>query len=130
MSQVYAKRAGMMRGYPVAAATVIAACSPVFLTAGIAVGYDDADETSQFAGIAVRPADNSDGAVGAAVVELDHQEIALMNAGDIGNDSVGSDAFFTDAVTVSIDSATDTLPKAGTITQLEGDLVWIKPAIV
>ncbi|MGU3163589.1 hypothetical protein [Vibrio cholerae] len=62
-------------------------------------------------------------------IEVEHQEIAFLNSGDVVNSSVGSTAYFTDATSVSIDSDTDSRPIAGTITQLDGDLVWISPAV-
>lgn len=72
------------------------------------------------------------GADGELWVEVEHQEFALVNSGDVVNASVGSTAYFASATSVSIDSSTDSRPVAGIITQLEGDLCglvlpWRKP---
>ncbi|MCE7638382.1 hypothetical protein LZT07_13740 [Vibrio fluvialis] len=128
MSSVFARRSGIKRGYPMKASTKIGAVVAVFLSNGLAVPFAAADGTSQFAGVSTFERDNQ-GADGEMAIEVEHQEIAFLNSGDVVNSSVGSTAYFTDATTVSIDSDTDSRPIAGTITQLDGDLVWISPAV-
>ncbi|EPZ5427302.1 hypothetical protein ABMX73_01920 [Vibrio vulnificus] len=128
MSSVYARRAGIKRAYPMKASVKIGAVNPVFLLAGLAVPFASADGTAKFAGIATFEKDNV-GANGELWVEVEHQEFALVNSGDVVNASVGSTAYFASATSVSIDSSTNARPIAGTITQLEGDLVWISPAV-
>ncbi len=131
MSSVLARRAGIKRAYPVAASTKIGACVAVLLAAsGYAVPYASADGTSKFCGVSTFEKDNSAGTAGAMTVEVEHQEIAFLNAGDITVAHVGTTVYFTDGYTVSIDSDTDARPIAGTVTQIEDDLVWVSPAVV
>jgi hypothetical protein len=130
MSAVYARRSGAKRGYPLAAAAVVLACTPVFLTAGFAVPFATADGTSKFAGIATFDADNTAGADGEMKVEVEHQEFSLSNSGDIDESHVSETVYFTDDATVSSDSSTNSRPIAGVVTELDGDLVWVKPAVV
>lgn len=129
MSTVYARRSGAKRAYPLAAAAVLVACTPVFLSAGLAVPFASADGSSKFAGIATFNADNSAGVAGEIKVEVEHQEFALLNAGDITQAHIGETVFFSTANTVSIDSATTSRPIAGVVTEIDDDLVWVKPAV-
>lgn len=128
MSSVLARRAGIKRGYPMKAGTKIRAVVAVFLASGLAVPFADATGTSKFVGVSTFERDNV-GADGELIIEVEHQEFALLNSGDITFDHVGSEAYFTDEYNVSIDSDTNARPIAGTITQLEGELVWISPAV-
>ncbi len=132
MSSVLARRSGTKRAYPVKAAATIAACVPVFLTAGIASDFDGADGTSKFAGVSTFAVDNSAGAVGAVKVEVEGGSdlIAFANAGDVVAASVGVTAYFTDAYTVSIDSDTDSRPIAGWISEVSDGLVWVRSSII
>lgn len=130
MSSVYARRNGSKGAYPVAAAVVILAASPVFLQSGLAVPFGDADGDAKFAGISTFTADNQNGANGACFVEVEKQQIALLNAGDITPAHVGSTAYFTDARSISVDSSTNTRPIAGVVSELDDDLVWVQPAVV
>lgn len=128
MSSVFARRAGIKRAYPMKASTKIGAVVAVFLASGLAVPFAGATGTSKFVGVSTFERDNV-GADGELWTEVERQEFALLNAGDIVNASVGSTAYFTDAVTVSLDSDTNARPIAGTITQVDGELVWISPAV-
>lgn len=130
MSSVFARRAGIKRAYPVAAATVIGAVAAVFVTsAGYAVPFASAAGTSKFCGVSTFAQDNTTGAAGDLKVEVDHQETAFVNAGDVTVASVGSTVYFTDGYTVSIDSDTSARPIAGTVTEIDGDVVWVSPAV-
>ncbi|MGL0943360.1 hypothetical protein ACSTDY_13790 [Vibrio vulnificus] len=129
MSSVFARRAGIKRAYPMQANTKIGAVFAVFLESGLAVPFTAATGAAKFVGVSTFERDNVGGAAGELWTEVEHQEFALLNAGDIVNASVGSTAYFTDAVTVSLDSDTNNRPIAGTITQVDGELVWISPAV-
>ncbi len=129
MSAVLARRAGIKRAYPVKGSVHISACVAVLLTAGLATAYADADGTSQFVGVSTFEKDNREGVDGALTVEVEHQEIAFANSGDINFGDVGSTVYFTDAATVSVDSNVNARPIAGTVTEIDGSLVWISPAI-
>ncbi len=130
MSSVLARRIGVKRAYPVAATTKIASVIAVFLAStGYAVPFTSADGTSKFVGVSTFEQDNTAGAAGALTVEVDHQETAFVNAGDVTVASVGATVYFTDGYTVSIDSDTSARPIAGTVTQIEDDLVWVSPAV-
>ncbi|EJG1710627.1 hypothetical protein CDB79_RS18775 [Vibrio parahaemolyticus] len=130
MSSVFARRSGLKGAYPLAAAAVVVACSPVFLTAGLAVPFASADGTSKFAGIATFNADNSAGADGELKVEVEKQQIALLNSGDIDDSHVGTTVYFSTENSVSIDAATASRPTAGVVSEVDGDLVWVQPAVV
>lgn len=130
MSAVYTRRSGAKRSYPLAAAAVLLACNPVFLTAGFAVPFAAADGTSKFVGITTFDADNTTGANGEIKVEVQHQECSLLNSGDIDETHVGETVYFTDDATVSSDSSTHSRPIAGVVTELDDNLVWVKPAVV
>jgi hypothetical protein len=129
MSSVLAKRSGRSRSYPLAAAAVIAACSIVFIEDGLAIPYADASGSSKMVGLAPYEADNSSGADKAISVEVEHDELLLLNAGDVDETHLGSTVYFSAVNTVSISSATNTRPIAGTVTQLEDGLVWVKPEV-
>ncbi|HIF5850973.1 TPA: hypothetical protein ACX3E9_000245 [Vibrio parahaemolyticus] len=130
MSSVFARRSGLKGAYPLAAAAVVAACSPVFLTAGLAVPFASADGTSKFAGIATFNADNSTGADGELKVEVEKQQIALLNSGDIDDSHVGTTVYFSAENSVSIDDSAASRPTAGVVSEVDGDLVWVQPAVV
>ncbi|SHO58793.1 hypothetical protein [Vibrio quintilis] len=126
MSSVYARRSGTKRGYPVKASTTIQASEPVFLLAGFAVPLAGADDSAKFCGVSTFVVESS-GVDGEMTVEVEHQQFALKNGGDIAPADVGEMAYFSDIYTVTKDSTAH--PAAGTIAQLEGDWVWIIPAV-
>ncbi|ELY1986523.1 hypothetical protein SL034_001545 [Vibrio harveyi] len=128
MSSVYARRAGIKRAYPIKASTKIAAVTPVFLLAGLAVPFSAATGTGKFVGISTFEKDNT-GADGDLHIEIERQEFAFTNKGDVTNAKIGEKVYFVDAVQVSVDSSTNSRPLAGTVTQLEGNLVWVLPAV-
>ncbi|MCG9624635.1 hypothetical protein L1D34_07250 [Vibrio mediterranei] len=131
MSAVLARRTGRKRGYPMKAAVVIAACTLVCLdTSGLAIPAATAGGTDKLAGLAPMQADNSTGANKAVTVEVEHDELLLLNAGDITDADVGSKAYLSAINTVSLSHNTNTRPVAGTIIQLEDGKVWVKPEIV
>ncbi len=129
MTAVFARRSGVKRGYPVAAAAVLLACAPVFLTAGFAVPFASAVGTSKFAGVATFNVDNKAGANGEGKVEVEHQEFALINTADITETHIGSTVYFDTETSVSIDSSSSSRPIAGVVTEIDSDMVWIMPAV-
>lgn len=129
MTAVFARRSGAKRGYPVAAAAVLLAFAPVFLTAGFAVPFASADGTSKFAGVATFNVDNKAGANGESKVEVEHQEFALINTGDITDAHIGSTVYFDTETSASIDSSSSSRPIAGVVTEIDSDMVWVAPAV-
>ncbi|CCN69782.1 conserved exported hypothetical protein [Vibrio nigripulchritudo SFn118] len=129
MSTVYARRSGDKRAYPVAAAVILVASAPVFLSAGLAVPFAAADGNSKFAGIATFDTDNSRGLAGERKAEVEHQEFALLNNGDILYTHIGATVYFTSDTAVSVSSATNSRPIAGVVTELDDDIVWVQPAV-
>lgn len=129
MSSALARRAGIKRAYPIKAETTIGACVAVFLAAGLAVPFARATGADMFVGVSTFCKTNA-GLDGESKVEVECQEFALVNAGDIGFADVGSTAYFSAALYVSLDSSGDTRPIAGIITEIDDNLVWIRPAAV
>ncbi|MGF1775896.1 hypothetical protein [Vibrio nomapromontoriensis] len=131
MSSVLARRTGRKRGYPMKAAVVISACTLVCLdSAGLAISASAAGGTDKLVGLAPMQADNTDGIDKALTIEVEHDELLLLNAGDVSDADVGSKAYLSASNTVSISHATNTRPIAGTITQMDGGKVWVKPEVV
>ncbi len=128
MSSVYAKRAGIKRAYPVKSGKKIGAVVAVFLQDGLAIAHGDATATAKFCGVSTFSVSNK-GIDGAERVEVDHLETAFSNSGDITNAEIGSNAYFASAVSLSKDSSTNSRPVAGVITEIDGNLVWVKPAV-
>ena len=128
MSSVYARRAGIKRAYPVKATTKIASVSPVFLLAGLAVPFASATGAGKFVGMSTFER-NNEGADSDMTVEVETQEFALANKGDVVTASIGVKVYFSDVATVTLDSNTNAHPLAGVVTQLEGNLVWVRPAL-
>lgn len=131
MSNVLANRQGRLRGYPVKAAIVIASSSLVLFDAtGYAIPQASAPGTAKLLGVSTHQADNTDGAAGAIKVEVNHDEVFLLNSGDVTKTHVGTKVYLSDTNKVSIDSNTNAHPAAGTVTQVDDDGVWVKPEIV
>lgn len=121
------KRAGQTRAYPVKADTYFNGNVVVFLDAtGHAVPFANALAADKAVGVSYIGVDNVSGVDGEEKVETTVGEHKLTNAGDITITDVGSDAYFSAVETVSISSATSTRPKAGKITQVDDDGVWIE----
>jgi len=118
-----AKRLGYKHAHPVAAATTISSGQPCLLASGYLTTVLAAGVC---VGLATLGVDNSTGAAGALQAEVEVGEFKFTNAGDVVLASVGSTAYFSDANTVSLDSATDTRATAGTITQVDDDGVWVR----
>ncbi|EWH09857.1 hypothetical protein DS2_10427 [Catenovulum agarivorans DS-2] len=119
-----AKRLSGKRAYPVKAGAVLTGNRPVLLAAGLAIAVTD-NNSALSAGVATMLADNANGADSAIMVEVDTGEHKFVSA-DITIDDVGSDAYFVDDLNVSIDSDTDGRAKAGKITQVDSDGVWVE----
>lgn len=120
------KRAGTTRAYPIKADTYFMGNVVVFIDGrGYAVPFENADVIDTAAGVSYIGADNRGGADGELKVETTIGEHKLGNGGDIVESHVGSDAYLSAAETVSISSASNTRPKAGKITQVDDDGVWI-----
>lgn len=123
-----AKRTGVKRAYPVAAATVIAPGLAYALVAGYLTALAPAATAAKVAGVATLPADNEHGAAGAVRAEVEVGEHKFKNGGDITVASVGVTAYMADAHSVVLDAGTaPTLkPVAGTIVQVDDDGVWVR----
>ncbi|MGF1688708.1 hypothetical protein L4C36_18820 [Photobacterium japonica] len=120
-----AKRSGTRRDYPVKGGQYIGGNVVVMLAAGLAVGLASAAPGDSCAGVSSLGIDNRHGVDGESRIGVEVGEHKFQNSGDIINASVGSDAFFADEHSVSLDSATNTRPKAGVITQVDDDGVWV-----
>lgn len=118
-----AKRIGGKRAYPVKAGAVLTGNLPVLLAAGLAIAVTD-DNSALSAGVATMLADNTTGADGAVMVEVDTGEHKFVSA-DITAAHVGQVAYFVDNGEVSISSNTNTRAPAGKITQVDSDGVWV-----
>ncbi|UTV30167.1 hypothetical protein [Photobacterium atrarenae] len=123
---IVAKRAGNKRAYPVKGNQYIAGNVVVMLAAGLAVPFAAASATDICAGVSTMGVDNSQLADGEQRIEVDVCEFKLRNSGDVDQSHVGSQAYFVDYDTASIDHATNTRPTAGIITQVDDDGVWVK----
>ena len=119
-----AKRLSGKRAYPVKAGESLTGNRPVLLAAGLAIAVTD-NNSALCAGVATMLADNTNGADSAISVEVDTGEHKFVSA-DITKADVGSDAYFVDDLNVSIDSDTDSRAKAGKITQVDSDGVWVE----
>lgn len=129
MTTVLARRSSRRRAYGIKAAVSIEGCTTVFLQNGWACDYESSDPNSKFAGVSVHPVDNSDGADGEQLIDIEHEEFFFLNAGDIDQTHIGSKAYFSASNTLSISHNTNTRPAAGTITQLEDSGVWVLPEV-
>ena len=118
-----AKRLGNKHAHPVAATIAISSGQPCRLASGYLTTVLTAGAC---VGLATLGVDNSTGASGALQAEVEVGEFKFTNAGDVVLASVGSTADFSDANTVSLDSATKTRTTAGTITQVDDDGVWVR----
>ncbi|MDX1301193.1 hypothetical protein [Photobacterium sp.] len=124
-----AKRTGTRRDYPVKGGQYIAGNAVVMLAAGLAVGFASAAATDICAGVSNLGVDNTAGFDGETRIGVEVGEHKFLNSGDIANADVGADAFFVDERTLSMSSATNTRPKAGVITQIDDDGVWVSLGI-
>ena len=120
-----AKRTGTRRDYPVKGGQRIAGNAVVMLAAGLAVGFASAAATDICAGVSNLGVDNTTGFDGESRIGVEVGDHKFLNSGDIDNAKVGEQAFFVDEQTLSLDSATNTRPKAGVITQVDDDGVWV-----
>lgn len=119
-----ARRSGDKRAYRVKAGEDLKGNRPVLLLAGLAIAVAD-ENTALSAGVATYGVDNLAGSDGDVMVEVDVGEHKFTSA-DITIDDVGSDAYFVDELNISIDSDTDGRAKAGKITQVDADGVWVE----
>lgn len=130
MSEVLARRSGIKRAYPMSPSQKLAGCEAVFLLNGLAIDFTGATGAGLFAGIATFEVDNSTGAAGSKHVEVEHQEILLLNAGDVDVSHVGTQVYFSAENKVSISHDTNKRPKAGIVTQVNADgKVWVQPEV-
>lgn len=119
-----AKRMGVKRAYPVAAATSLHVNAIAVLAAGLAVGLADAIGTEKCAGVVTFAVNNS-GANGAVRVEVEAGEHKFATT-DIVAADVGVNAYFVDDHTVSKSHDTNSRPLAGKIIQIDDDGVWVE----
>lgn len=120
-----AKRAGNQRAYPVKGGVYLAGNVAVFLAAGLAVPFAAAAPADICVGVSRLGVDNLQGIDGESLVAVEVGEHKFRNSGDVLAASVGAEAFFVDEQTLSIDSNADARPKAGVITQVDDDGVWV-----
>jgi hypothetical protein len=119
-----AKRMGVKRAYPVAAATSLHVNAIAVLAAGLAVGLDAATGTEKCAGVVTFPTSNP-GSAGAVQVEVEAGEHKFATS-DIVAADVGATAYFVDDHTVSNSHDTNSRPAAGKIIQVDDDGVWVE----
>lgn len=124
-----AKRADGLRAYPVKGGEYLAGNAVIFLVAGLAVPFAAADASAVCAGVSRLGVDNRQGADSTERVAVEVGERKFRNAGDITLADVGETAFFADEHTLSADSNTNKRPKAGVITQVDDDGVWVSLGI-
>lgn len=120
-----AKRTGTRRDYPIKGGQYIGGNAVVMLAAGLAIGFASAAPADICAGVSNLGVDNTTGFDGETRIGVEVGEHKFLNSGDIDNADVGSDAFFVDEGSLSISSNTNARPKAGVITQVESDGVWV-----
>lgn len=120
-----AERNGRKRAYPVAAGVVINPNTPYVLVSGYLDIVTAGSGAGVSAGVSTLDVDNSAGAAGAEYAEVVAGEHKFSNAGDITVASVGSDCYFVSDAQVSIGSDTGARNKAGKITQVDADGVWV-----
>ncbi|WP_051298678.1 hypothetical protein [Marinobacterium litorale] len=120
-----AERDGRKRGYPMKAGANLAANVPAVLDSGYLTDVSDGSGSATSAGVTTFEADNSAGANGDVIAEVVSGEHKFANNGDITVANAGATAYFVDDSTVSSDSATSSRNAAGTITQVDGDGVWV-----
>ncbi|MEE2025034.1 hypothetical protein [Alkalimonas mucilaginosa] len=119
-----AKRIGVKRAYPVAAATSLHVNTIAVLAAGLAIPLAQAAGTELSAGV-VTFAVNNPGAAGAVRVEVEAGEHKFTTT-DIVAADVGATAYFVDDRTVSKSHDTNSRPIAGKIIQVDDDGVWVE----
>lgn len=120
-----AERDGRKRGYPMKAGANLAANVPAVLDAGYLTAVTDGSGSATSAGVTTFEVDNSTGVSGELMGEVVVGEHKFANNGDITVANVGATSYFVDDSTVSSDSNTSARNAAGTITQVDGDGVWI-----
>lgn len=119
-----AKRMGVKRAYPVAAATSLHVNAIAVLAAGLAVGLAAATGTEKCAGVVTFAVSNP-GGNGAVRVEVEAGEHKFATT-DIVAADVGATAYFVDDQTVSKSHATNSRLIAGKIIQVDDDGVWVE----
>lgn len=124
------RREGVLYNEPVAASTTIYAGSLVVLDASgdAAPGSTATGLTAR--GVAQAHVDNSSGAAGDKAIETRAGEHRFENdATDaIDRTHIGGDAYIVDDQTVAATDGTSTRSKAGTITDVDDDGVWVRIA--
>lgn len=122
-------RAGKLRAFPVAAATLIYAGVMVALNAAGLLVMGATSTTLKCVGIATRRADNSAGAASAISCETERGvfgPFANSSAGDlIALADVGSDCYMVDNQTVAKTSGSSTRSVAGQVHDVTADGVYV-----
>ncbi len=119
------RRDGRRFAHPVAAGARIHAGALVMLQDGYAAPAREASGLVS-AGIALGGVDNTGGAAGAEMVEVETGVFAFENAGDITRAHIGQQAFAVDDQTVSASDNNGGRSAAGQIVDVNEDGVWVR----
>jgi hypothetical protein len=124
-----AERDGRKRAYPIAAGVAVTPNTPYVLVAGYLNVVTAGAGAGISAGVSTLDVDNTNGSAGQQRAEVVVGEHKFGNAGDITVATVGSDCYFVTDAQVSSDSNTGARNKAGKVTQVDTDGVWVQVGV-